>query len=92
VLPDEQALLRDLALPSFLIGERRGRWQLKGVRFRTSSSSSRRRRARTGRRVSAAFRVLGVFRHGADLAALARRAETRRFRRTTALATRRAQS
>jgi hypothetical protein len=33
VRPDEQALLRDLALPSFRVGERRGKWALKGVRF-----------------------------------------------------------
>lgn len=30
---DERALLRDLAAPAFKIGERRGRWLLKGVKF-----------------------------------------------------------
>jgi hypothetical protein len=33
VRPDEQALMRDLALPSFNVGERRGLWKLLGVRF-----------------------------------------------------------
>lgn len=31
--PDEAALLRDLASPAFKVGERRGRWALRGVRF-----------------------------------------------------------
>ena len=30
---DEKALLRDLAAPAFEIGERRGKWLLKGIRF-----------------------------------------------------------
>lgn len=31
--PDEAALLRDLASPAFVVGERRGRWTALGVRF-----------------------------------------------------------
>jgi hypothetical protein len=31
--PDEEALLRDLACPTFRIGERRGKWETKGIRF-----------------------------------------------------------
>ncbi|WP_338693234.1 hypothetical protein V5279_43445 [Bradyrhizobium sp. 26S5] len=31
--PDENALLRDLASPTFKVGERRGRWAALGVRF-----------------------------------------------------------
>lgn len=31
--PDEAALLRDLASAAFRVGERRGRWDLRGVRF-----------------------------------------------------------
>lgn len=31
--PDEAALLRDLASPAFKVGERRGRWALRGVSF-----------------------------------------------------------
>ena len=31
--PDEAALLRDVASPTFKVGERRGRWHLRGVRF-----------------------------------------------------------
>jgi hypothetical protein len=31
--PSESALLRDVAAPAFMIGERRGKWTLKGVRF-----------------------------------------------------------
>lgn len=31
--PDEAALLRDLASPTFKVGERRGRWTLRGMRF-----------------------------------------------------------
>jgi hypothetical protein len=31
--PDEAALLRDLAAPAFKVGDRRGRWAVRGVRF-----------------------------------------------------------
>jgi len=31
--PDEAALLRDLASPAFRVGERRGRWAVRGVKF-----------------------------------------------------------